>query len=90
MRSFIIVEVEHGETTDGVQECLFDLGVGSSLDPATDDQWPTASDGATWPMMETGMDYKVLNYTVAVDLPPYLDATNINATLPVIPSGLQI
>jgi len=69
MRSLIIIEVEHGETTDGVNEALFDLGIGSAIDPQTDDQWPTADDGATWPMMEGGMDYRVLDYTVRVDIP---------------------
>ncbi len=70
MRSLIIIEVEHGETTDGVNECLFDLGVGSQFDPATDDQWPTANDGASWPrVIPGGIDYKVTDYTVRIDLP---------------------
>lgn len=68
MRSLIIIEVEHGETTDGVNEALFNMGIGSQFDPQADDQWPTGSDGESWPMLE-GMDYKITNYTVRVDLP---------------------
>lgn len=70
MRSLILIEVEHGETTDGINEALFDLGVGSSLDPQTDSQWPTASDGATWPRVEGGIDYRVTDYAVMVDPGP--------------------
>lgn len=69
MRSLIIIEVEHGDTLDGVNECLFDMGVGSQFDPATDDQWPTANDGGTWPRVAGGIDYKVTDYTVRIDLP---------------------
>lgn len=70
MRSLIIIEVEHGDTTDGVNECLFDMGVGSQFDPSTDDQWPTANDGASWPrVIPGGIDYRVVDYTVRVDLP---------------------
>lgn len=68
MRSLIIVEVEHGDTTDGINEALFDMGIGSQFDPMTDDQWPTANDGGTWPNLE-GMDYRITDYTVRVDLP---------------------
>lgn len=67
MRSLIIIEVEHGETTDGVNEALFDFGIGSRFDPMTDDQWPTADDGETWPNL-AGMDYRVLDYTVRIDV----------------------
>jgi len=69
MRSLIIIEVEHDDTTDGLSECLFDLGVGVQLDPHTDDQWPTSADGETWPRIEGGIDYRVTDYTVRVDLP---------------------
>lgn len=68
MRSLIIIEVEHGETTDGVNEALFDFGIGSALDPHTDPEWPTANDGTTW-LNLAGMDYRVTDYTVRVDLP---------------------
>lgn len=68
MRSQIIIEVEHGDTTDGLNEALFNMGIGSQLDPRSDDQWPTGSDGETWMMLE-GMDYKITDYSVRVDLP---------------------
>lgn len=74
MRSFIIVEVEHGDTTDGVQECLFDMAIGVQLDPRKDDQWPTADDGGTWNL--SGIDYTITDYSVVVDLPPYITAVN--------------
>lgn len=69
MKSIIIIEVEHGDTTDGVSECLFDLGIGSQVNPQEDPEWPTARDGATWPMVTGGQDYRVTDYTVRVDLP---------------------
>jgi hypothetical protein len=80
MRSLIIIEVEHGETTDGVNEALFNMGIGSALNPRTDDQWPTGDDGETW-MHLHGMDYEILDYSVAVDIPQYLAAININSVI---------
>jgi hypothetical protein len=75
MRSFIIVEVEHGDTTDGVNEALFNMGIGSALDPQADDQWPTGDDGETW-MHLHGCDYTITDYSVVVDLPPYITSVN--------------
>lgn len=71
MRSLIIIEVEHGETTDGVNEALFNMGIGSQFDPATDPEWPTGADGETWCMLN-GMDYRILDYTVRIDIPTTL------------------
>lgn len=68
MKSLIIIQVEHGETTDGVNEALFNMGIGSQFNPSEDDQWPTASDGATWPNIE-GEGYRVIDYSVNIDLP---------------------
>jgi len=70
VKSLILIEVEHGDTTDGLNEALFDLGVGSALDPHSDDEWPTARDGATWPRIEGGIDYRVVDYAVMVDPGP--------------------
>lgn len=72
MKSIIIIEVEHTDTTDGLSECLFDLGIGVQMDPHADDEWPTARDGATWPMVTGGQDYRVTDYAVRVDLPASL------------------
>lgn len=55
MRSLIIIEVEHGETTDGIAEALFDFGIGEPDDAGTE-----------WPNMK-GQDYTVTNYTLKVD-----------------------
>jgi hypothetical protein len=72
VKSIIIIEVEHDDTTDGLTECLFDLGVGSQLDPHNDPEWPTARDGATWPAITGGQSYRVTDYAVRVDLPSSL------------------
>lgn len=68
MRSLIIIEVEHGETTDGINEALFNMGIGSRFVPREDDQWPAGADGIPWPML-TGMDYTITDYAVKVDIP---------------------
>lgn len=70
MKSIIIIEVEHTDSTDGVAECLFDLGIGSQVNPHGDPEWPTARDGASWPrVIPGGIDYRVTDYTVRVDVP---------------------
>lgn len=62
MRSFIILEVEHGEDTDAVEKAINDCVrvIDCSEYRAT-----------------------VNDYTVRVDLPPYLTANNVNAALEV-------
>lgn len=75
MISLIIVEVVHSDTTDGLTEALFDLGLGSQLDPNADLDWPTSrTDGATWPAVTGGQDYQVRDYCVRVDVPATIDA----------------
>lgn len=62
MRSFIILEVEHDGTTDGVQMLA--------------ERCVRITDKPKW------SDVDVTDYTVAIDIPPYLTATNINSILP--------
>ena len=61
MRSFIIIEVEHGEDTDAVQSYSEYLAENAGRD----------TDG----------DLIVRDYTVRVDIDPYLTAVSVNAII---------
>lgn len=59
MRSLVIIEVEHGETTDPLTEYL-------DIVPGTNEAYPHEQEGL-----------QVLDYSVRVDLPPYITARSL-------------
>lgn len=63
MRSFIVIEVEHGDTTD-------------ALDYAVPDALYALKSSR-----HTDRGLSVVDYTVAVDLPPFMTSVSVNSTL---------
>lgn len=59
MRSLIILEVEHGEDTDSIQEFLEVV-------------FETRADGDQW-LQNFGFDFTVTDHTVRVDLPTHFE-----------------
>lgn len=73
MRSFIIIEVEHGEDTDSLDYFVGLTGLNGG----------GGSMNAIDHIARCGFNLSLVDYTLKVDLPPYLTAVNVNAALEV-------